>query len=104
MNPEDILNMDAQREYPKKFTFKTRSSFSHPPHFHESIEIVFVMDGIFKTACDGTEYKLPQEMCFYAALIRSTVRRILMVTNKKSPHLIDKHTSYLLSNGAIFLF
>ena len=79
MSPEDILNLDVRHEYWTKFTFKTRSSFSHPPHFHESIEIVFVIDGIFKTACDGTEYKLPQAMCFYAALIRSTVQRILML-------------------------
>ena len=58
MNSVSVTNEDTFHEYWTKFTFKTRSFYSHPPHFHENIEIVFVMDGIFKTICDGTEYKL----------------------------------------------
>lgn len=64
MKAESILNISAQHEYWTAFTFKTRSSFSHPPHFHDEIEIVFVKDGIFKTSYDGTEYNLTRGSVF----------------------------------------
>ena len=58
MDFEDILKLDAHYEYRTDILFQTRSSFSHPLHFHKEIEMVFVIDGIFKTNCDGVEYKL----------------------------------------------
>ena len=58
MNSENALNMDARHQYWAKFLFERRRHFQHSLHFHEEVEIVFVIDGIFKTICDGTEYKL----------------------------------------------
>lgn len=92
MSPEDILNLDVRHEYWTKFTFKTRSSFSHPPHFHESIEIVFVMDGVFKTVCDGTEYKLTagsvllcgSNSIHYSTDFAAESNSILLIVNPKA--------------------
>ena len=92
MNPENTLSMDARHEYWTKFRFERRSFFSHPPHFHEEIEIVFVIDGIFKTVCDGTEYKLTAGdvlLCGSNAVHCSTdfdakSNSILLIVNPKS--------------------
>lgn len=58
MNPENIINLESCHEYWTKFLFERRRHFQHSPHFHEEVEIVFVIDGIFKTSYDGTEYNL----------------------------------------------
>ena len=64
MAPENILNEPGYHEYWANFRFHPRKIFTHSPHFHKDIEIVFVMDGIFKTSCDGTEYTFTKGSVF----------------------------------------
>ena len=58
MNSVSVTNEDTFHEYWTKFLFERRRHFQHSPHFHEEVEMVFVIDGIFKTSYDGTEYNL----------------------------------------------
>ena len=64
MTPENGRSKSGYHEYWTNFRFHPRNIFTHPPHFHKDIEVVFVMDGIFKTSCDGSEYVLKKGSVF----------------------------------------
>ena len=65
MNPELITILPSQHEYWTEFLLESRRIFAHPAHFHKEIEIVFVMDGIFKTSIDGTDYDVSGGSVFF---------------------------------------
>lgn len=57
---------EASHEYWTSFLFKPRDQFTHPPHFHEEIEIVFVLDGLFETHYNGINYSVTGGSVFLA--------------------------------------
>ena len=64
MTPEKERKKFGYHEYWANFLFHPRKIFTHPPHFHKDIEVVFVMDGVFRTSCDGTEYTFTKGSVF----------------------------------------
>lgn len=57
---------EARHEYWTSFVFENKNQFSHPPHFHDEIEIVFVLDGVFETHYNGVDYTVTGGNVFLA--------------------------------------
>lgn len=56
----------AQHEYWTSFVFEPKDHFTHLPHFHDEIEIVFVLDGTFETHYNGVDYAVTGGSVFLA--------------------------------------
>ena len=66
MSQIDKNYQESIHEYWTSFVFSSKTLFTHPPHFHDEIEIVFVLDGIFETHYNGVNYTVTGGSVFLA--------------------------------------